>query len=892
MTIPILSTKWFIPPPRPQRVLRSRLIARLNEGLHRKLTLVAAPAGSGKTTLVSEWASACGRPAAWLSLDEGENDPARFLAYLTAAVQTVEAKLGEGVLQALRSPQPPPIESLLTIWLNDIAAAADPFLLVLDDYHAIHAKPATDLLAFLLDHLPPQMHLVLATREIPDLPLSRLRVRDQITELQAADLRFTLNEAGDLLNRVMGLSLSSADIAGLEARTEGWAAGLQLAGISLQGQQDAAGFIQSFTGSHRYILDYLVEEVLHRQPEEIQAFLLRTSILDRMCGPLCDAVMREAAGESHAPAVSGQETLERLERANLFLVPLDQERRWYRYHHLFAELLRERLQRSLGVFAGSGADKAAAELHIRASAWYEAEGLELEALQHAAAAHDVDRAARLVEGRGMPLLFRGGAAPVIQWLDSLPPEELDPRPSLWVIYASADLLTGRISGVEPKLQAAERALRGAEQDGRTRDLIGHIASIRAALAVSRHQGDIVLAQSLRALEYLHEDNLPVRTASAWTLGCAYQLQGNRAAAAEAYTEALSVSRRIGHVTITVMAALGLGLIQEADNRLDAAAETYRQVLVWAGDPPLPSACEAHLGLARISYQRNDLEAAEAHAGQAIRLARMLQQTDRAVAGEVFLAGLMLARGEVSAAAAILAQAEGEARELQFGSQLPSIAGAQVRVLLQQGRAEAAAELARKHGLHLSEARVHLAQGDPAAALSVVEPLREKAEAEGLADERLKAMLLQAAALYACGQEAKALRLLAEVLTAAVPAGFIRLFVDEGASVQRLLSKAAAQGVLPAYTGRLLEAFQPEERGERTAPAPLHPDERLIEPLSERELEVLQLIAQGLSNQEIGERLFLALSTVKGHNRHIFDKLGVQRRTEAVARARRLGLVQS
>ncbi|AFH60721.1 LuxR C-terminal-related transcriptional regulator [Paenibacillus caseinilyticus] len=892
MTVPILSTKWFIPPPRPQRVLRSRLIARLNEGLHRKLTLVAAPAGSGKTTLVSEWVSACGRPAAWLSLDEGENDPARFLAYLTAAVQTVEAKLGEGVLQALRSPQPPPIESLLTIWLNDIATAADPFLLVLDDYHAIHAKPAADLLAFLLDHLPPQMHLVLATREIPDLPLSRLRVRDQITELQAADLRFTLTEAGDLLNRVMGLSLSSADIAGLEARTEGWAAGLQLAGISLQGQQDAAGFIQSFTGSHRYILDYLVEEVLHRQPEETQAFLLRTSILDRMCGPLCDAMMRGAAGESQAPAVSGQETLERLERANLFLVALDQERRWYRYHHLFAELLRERLQRSLGVFAGSSADKAAAELHIRASAWYEAEGLELEALQHAAAAHDVDRAARLVEGRGMPLLFRGGAAPVIQWLDSLPPEELDPRPSLWVIYASADLLTGRISGVEPKLQAAERALRGAEQDGRTRDLIGHIASIRAALAVSRHQGDIVLAQSLRALEYLHEDNLPVRTASAWTLGCAYQLQGNRTAAAEAYTEALSVSRRIGHVTITVMAALGLGLIQEADNRLDAAAETYRQVLVWAGDPPLPSACEAHLGLARISYQRNDLEAAEAHAGQAIRLARMLQQTDRAVAGEVFQAGLMLARGEVSAAAAILAQAEGEARELQFGSQLPSIAGVQVRVLLQQGRAEAAAELARKHGLPLSEARVHLAQGDPAAALSVVEPLREKAEAEGLADERLKAMLLQAAALYAYGQEAKALRLLAEVLTAAVPAGFIRLFVDEGAPVQRLLSKAAAQGVLPAYTGRLLEAFQPEERGERTAPAPLHPDERLIEPLSERELEVLQLIAQGLSNQEIGERLFLALSTVKGHNRHIFDKLGVQRRTEAVARARRLGLVQS
>src|SRR5438876_8981203 len=381
MPTPILATKLYIPPLRPQVVIRPRLIERLNEGLHRKLTLIAASAGFGKTTLVSEWVEGIERPGArtaWLSLDEGDNDPTRFLTYLVAALQAIAATIGEGVLGVLQSPQPPPTASILTALLNDLTTIKDHFVLVLDDYHVIDAKPVDHALTFLLDHLPPHMHLVIATREDPPLPLARLRARGQLTEVRVTDLRFTHSEAAGFLNQVMGLGLSAQDIAALETRTEGWIAGLQLAAISMQGQPDAASFITSFTGSHHFVMDYLVEEVLGQQSERVQAFLLRTSILDRFCGPLCDAVLLD-------PSASGQETLEYLERANLFIVPLDNERRWYRYHHLFADLLRQRLQQSTASSPGDERD-GVAEFHRRASQWYEDHSLAIEAFPHAVAA--------------------------------------------------------------------------------------------------------------------------------------------------------------------------------------------------------------------------------------------------------------------------------------------------------------------------------------------------------------------------------------------------------------------------------------------------------------------------------------------------------------------------
>jgi len=689
-------------------ILRPRLIERLNDGLHRKLTLISAPAGFGKTTLVSEWVVGCERQIAWLSLDEGDNDPTRFLTYLVTALQTIAANLGQGVLAAIQSPQPPPIESILIALLNEITSIANNFILVLDDYHVIDSKPIDDALSFLLERLPPQAHLVITTREDPRLPVARLRVRQQLTEMRVADLRFTPSEAAGFLNQVMGLNLSTEDITALETRTEGWIAGLQLAAISLQGHQDATGFIKSFTGNHHFVLDYLIEEVLHRQSESVQTFLLRTSILDRMCGSLCDAVLLDAAA-------SGQETLAYLERANLFIVPLDNERRWYRYHHLFADLLRQRLYHS----ATAGELNA---LHTRASLWYEDNGVDAEAFHHAVASHDIDHAARLVEGDGMPLPFRGVVMPVLTWLMSLSPTALNARPALWVIYASTLLFAGQLAGVEQKAQAAEAALQGVELDDKTRDLIGHIASIRATLAVTRHDAQAIMSQSLRALEYLHPNNLPVRTATTWTLAHAHHIQGDLIAARHAYTEALTISQMIGHRIISLMATIGLGNIQEAENQLDLAVESYQHALQLAGDPPQSVACEAHLGLARIFLGRNDLDAAQRHGSLALQLAQQLVTTDRAAVCEVFLA-------------------------------------------------------------HLKQAR-----------------------------------------------------------------------------------EKATDGFLPSMS------------------------ESLIEALSQRELEVLQLIAQGLSNHEISERLFLALSTVKGHNQKIFDKLHVQRRTEAIARARELSLL--
>jgi LuxR family maltose regulon positive regulatory protein len=785
---------------------------------------------------------------------------------------------------ALQSPQPPPTESVLTVLLNEITTIPDDFVLVLDDYHVIDAEPVDSALAFLIEHLPSQMHLVIATREDPQLPLARLRARGQMTELRAADLRFTPSEAAGFLKGVMGLNLSEEDIAALETRTEGWIAGLQLAAISMQGHEDAASFIRSFTGSHHFVLDYLVEEVLQQQPESVQAFLLRTSILDHLCGPLCDAVLLD-------PSASGQETLEYIERANLFLVPLDDERRWYRYHHLFADLLRQRLRQGTASSTGDEVGDMS-ELHSRASVWYEGHGLEVEAFQHAAAADDVERTERLIEGEGVPLHFRGAGAPVLNWLESLPAAVLNVRPSLWVTYASALMMTGQHTAVEQKLQAAEAALQGTEPDDKTRDLVGRIASMRATVAVIQNDVETLLAQSRRALEYLHPDNLLLCTATTYTLGYAYQLQGDRAAASRAYAEVIATGKSFGASIYTTAATLCLGQVQEADNQLSLATETYRRVLILAGDPPRPIACNAHLGLARIYYQWNDLDAAEQHGQQCVQLTRQMESVDTFAACRVFLARLRLAQGNAASATAVLDKAEEFVRQHNFLFRMPDVAAAQVLTLLHQGNLAEAAHLAETHELPLSQARVNLAQGDPATALALLEPLRQQAEAKGWHDERLKVMVLQAVALQAHGEEDEAAQLLGDALTLAETGGFIRIFVDEGLPMAQLLSEAAAHGIMPDYIGKLLAVFEAEaqksEDGSYLPPAP--PAQSLTEPLSQRELEVLQLIAQGLSNREISGRLFLALDTVKGHNRRIFGKLLVQRRTEAVAKARSLGIL--
>jgi len=894
----LLSTKLFIPSVRPELVARPRLIEQLNNGFHRKLTLISAPAGFGKTTLISTWVDSLKQDisqeerllVAWFSLDEGDNDTARFISYfITALIQIggINATFGNRLLNTIQSPQLPPTNAIITSLINELAGNSDKIILVLDDYHSIEAQPIHEALAFLIENQPPNIHLAIATREDPHLPLARLRARAQLSELRANDLRFTSTEAAEFLNQVMGLDLSAEDIAALETRTEGWIAGIQLAAISMQGRDDAANFIKSFSGSHRLVLDYLIEEVLDQQPEYLQIFLLQTSILDRLNSALCNAVTGQK---------NGQEILEMLDRVNMFIVPLDNERHWYRYHHLFADLLRQQLRQNAASSAGDEGE-GMSELHIRASQWYEDNGMEIEAFQHAAAANDIERAERLMEGNGMPLQFRGAMIPVMNWLGSLPTTILDARPTLWITYAYALTMVGRpISSVEEKLQAAESAiadqtaLHGIDLNEENKDLIGRIASIRAMLAIPQYQLETIIAQSRRALEYLHPNNLPARTTAAWTLGFAYQFQGDRAAASQAYTDALAISHASGNVMITIAVTTGLGQIQETENQLYQAAESYRRCLQLAGDPPLPAACEAYLGLARIHYQWNDLDVARQYGEQSVQLAQQMATIETPAACWVLLARLNLAQGDVVEANAFLEKAEHFMRQRNLLDRMPEITDVQVQALVRQGNLAAASQLAKIHQPPICQARIYLAQGKPSATLAVLQPLRERADAKNLDDERLKVMVLQALALHMDGNKEAAVSLLGEALALAESGGFIRVFVDEGPLMARLLYETLSHGIASTYVQKLLAAFPVEEPEQVALPQIQSPDSKLIEPLSNRELEVLQLLAEGLTNKEIATGLYLSLHTVKVHARNIYSKLGVSNRAQAGAKARALGIL--
>lgn len=864
----LLQTKLFAPPKRSSLVSRPHLIAKLNQGLQQgsKLTLISAPAGFGKTTLVREWLDVAERPFAWLSLDEKDADQTRFWTYFLAALQTISADIGAKLLPFLQSPQVL-IEPFLTALVNEIVLLPMPFVLVLDDYHVLDSQPVDEMLAFLLTNLPPQMHLVITTREDPNLPLARWRARRQLSELRANDLRFTLQETAVFLQQIMNLNLSEAQIATLEARTEGWIAGLQLAALSMQGQTDTDQFIHAFRGSHRFVLDYLVEEVLQLQPENVQKFLLHTSILDRLCGSLCDALMGSA---------DGQQALEYLEHANLFLIPLDNERHWYRYHHLFAELLRQRLAQ-LG-------QNEINSLHIRASEWFETNGLELEAFHHATAAHDVERAVRLIEGEGLPLYFRGEVVSVQHWLDSLPEAEFKVRPSLWVTYASVLTLTGRLHDtIEEILQAAETALPSTAHDVQTNDLLGQIAAIRAMLGVPKNQVETIITQSRRALDLLHPDNTPMRTTTTWTLGYAYQVQGNRAAASQAYAETIVHSQKSSNIMTEIAATTCLGQIQETENKTHQAAESFQRILQIVGDPPWPAACEAFVGLARIHYQWNDLAAAERYGQQGFVLARQLENVDTPAACGILLARVKLAQGDVAGALATLAEADRFVQQYHFDHWLESITAVRIQLLLHQNNLTAAAQLAQTHQFPISQARVYLAQGKPDAALTALEPVHQQAQAQSWVDKQLEVAVLQALAYQDQGDITQAVQALSEALSLATPGGFVRIFVDEGVAMAALLREVGKQGLFPTYVQQLLAAFDGGE-GQTAVSQPL-PD-----PLSERELEVLKLLATDMSGPEIARHLMVSLNTMRTHTKSIYSKLGVGSRRTAVRRAEELQLV--
>jgi LuxR family maltose regulon positive regulatory protein len=913
MSAPILATKLYVPPPQPKVVPRPRLIERLSEGLHRRLTLISAPAGFGKTTLVSEWLAGCEQPAAWLSLDEGDNDPKRFLAYLVAALQTIAPNIGEGVLGVLRSPQPPPAESILAALLNEITTIEEDFVLVLDDYHVIDAREVDDALAYLLEHLPPLMHLVIATREDPHLPLARLRARGQLSELRAADLRFTPSEAAEFLKGVMGLSLSAEDIAALETRTEGWIAGLQLAALSMRGREDVASFIRAFAGDNRYIVDYLVEEVLQRQPERIRSFLLQTSILDRLNGPLCDAVTGQEEGNAR---------LEALERGNFFVVPLDNKRKWYRYHHLFADVLNAQLM--------AEQPDQVSTLHRRASEWYEQNGSAADAIRHALAAEEFERAADLVE-LAVPEMRRSRQeATLLGWLKALPDELFRCRPVLSVSYAGALLAGGEVEGVEDRLRDAELWLdTTADMSERAeapsaemvvvheeafRRLPGSIAVHRAgqALAVGDVPDTVRYAQ--RALDLAAEDDHFRRGAAAALLGLASWASGDLEAAYRSYADGMAHLRMAGNISDAVGGAIALADIRIAQGSLREAMRTYEHALQLAteqGDPVMRGTADMYVRMSNLHREQNDLEAATQHLLRSKEQGGHTGFPQNRYRWRVAMARTLEAQGDVDGALDLLHEAE-HLYVSDFFPNVRPIAALKARMRVAQGRLGEALGWAREQGLsaqddlsylhefeHITLARVLLAryksdreERSIHETMGLLERLLQAAEEGGRMGSVIEILVLQALAHEAQGESPSALVPLERALTLAEPEGYVRVFVDEGLPMARLLAEAAAHGIMPDYTAKLLAALEAEEHksaDESHLPHAL-PAQSLTEPLSQRELEVLQLIAEGLSNREISERLFLALITVKGHNRNIFRKLQVRRRTEAVARARKLGLL--
>jgi LuxR family maltose regulon positive regulatory protein len=910
MSTPILATKLYVPPPRPKAVLRPRLIEQLDDGLHRRLTLISAPAGFGKSTLLSTWLAACDRPAAWLSLDEGDSDPARFLSYLVAALRTIAAGVGEGALGALRSPQPPPVESLLTDLLNEIAAVEGDLVLVLDDYHVIDAKPVDEALAFVLEHLPPRMHLIVATREDPRLPLARLRARGQLSELRAAELRFTPAEAAEFLGGAMGLNLSAQDIAALESRTEGWIAGLQLAALSMRGREDVSGFIRAFAGDNRYVVDYLLEEVLQRQPERVRSFLVQTSILDRLSGPLCDAVTAQEGGNAR---------LEALERGNYFVVPLDDKRRWYRYHHLFAEVL-------LAHLMAEQPDRVPT-LHRRASEWYERNGSAADAIRHALVAMDFERAADLVE-LAVPAMRRSRQeATLLGWLRALPDEVVRFRPVLSADYAGALMQGGELEGVEERLRDAERWLDTTADmrerpdtlaaamivvdEGAFRRLPGTIAMLRAgqALAVGDVPGTLTYAR--RALDFVPEDDHFTRGAAAAILGLASWTSGDLEAAHRSYADGMASLQKAGYISDAVGGVIALADIRIAQGRLREAMRTYERGLRLAtehGDPVMRGTADMHVGMGEIHRERNDLDAATRHLLKGKEQGEHTGFPQYRYRWRVAMARVLEARGDPDAALELLDEAE-RLYVSDFHPNVRPVDALKTRVRVAQGRLGEAFGWARERGLsahdelgylrefeHVTLARALLArhgsdreERSVREAMGLLERLLQAAKAGGRTGSVIEILVLRALAREAQGEIPPARVLLERALRLAEPEGYVRVFVDEGLPMARLLSEAAAHGIMPDYVGKLTAVSQAEEQ-KSADQSHLPAAQSLTEPLSKRELEVLRFIAQGLSNREISDRLFLALITVKGHNRNIFRKLQVRRRTEAIARARELGLL--
>ncbi len=875
-------------------VARPRLSERLSRGAESALTLVSAPAGFGKTTLLAEWLAAApadGRSVAWLSLDQRDNDPASFWTYLVAALKTAPGT-GAGALSLLQPPEPPSEAGLVTL-LNDLDAISNDVVLVLDDYHVIDARDVQDGMAFLLEHLPPQIHLVIAGRTDPALPLARLRGRGELAEIRAADLRFTPGEAAAYLNGVMGLVLTAADVAALEGRTEGWIAALQLAALSMQGREDVTAFIDGFAGDDRYIVDFLAEEVLQRQPEHVQHFLLQTSILDRLSGPLCDAVTGQDGGKAKLAA---------LERGNLFLVPLDDRRRWYRYHQLFADVLHARLL--------DEQPDDVPDLHRRASAWYEQNDEPSEAIRHALAAQDFERAADLVE-LAIPAMRRSRQeTAVLGWLELLPDEVVRVRPVLSVGFAGALLAGGEYEGVEARLRDAERWLDApaAEMvvvdDEEFRRLPAEIELYRAAQALVRDDGPGTVRHARRALELSPADEHLGRASAAALMGLAFWASGDLEAGYSGYAECMAGLRRAGHIADTFGCAIALADIRRTQGRLGEAMRTYEQALQRAseqGGPVLRGAADMYVGMSEVHRERDDLPAATQQLLRSQDLGEHLGLPQNRYRWRVAMARIREAEGDLGGALDLLNEAE----RLYVGDFFPNVRpvpALRARVRVAQGELGEALGWARERGLsvaddlsylrefeHITLARVLLArytaeraERSSQEATRLLERLLRAAEEGQRTGSVIEILVLQALAHQARDDIPAALAPLRRAVTLAEPEGYVRIFADEGPPMASLLRAAAKQGITPSYVRRLLAAIN---KTEDSTPA----SQGLIEPLSERELDVLRLLGTDLGGPDIARELVVSLNTVRTHTKNIYAKLGVNNRRAAVRRAKELDL---
>jgi len=920
VTTPFLTTKFFIPHPRHRLVDRPRLFAQLDQGMQTKLTLVCAPAGYGKSTVLSEWilqrfksppfpfgndAQPDHPQVCWLGLDAADDDPNRFLGYLLAALERVQAGVSAEASAMLDAFPAPPLQSILTVFINHIQAVDSSILVVLDDYHFITNRTIHEGMLFFLDHLPANMHVVIATRSDPPIPLARLRARRQLTEIRADDLRFSYKETDDLFNQLMGLGLPPQEMARLGERTEGWIAGLQMAALALNSisqakQSGTSQFINNFSGSNRYILDYLMEEVLSHQPQDIQDFLLQTSIVESLNGSLCDAVTGNRSWKLAGEGRSSQEILEYLERENLFLIPLDSDRLWYRYHHLFTDLLRARLEKY--------APERIATLHLRASEWYEQNQRYAEAVDHALNTRDYDRACRLIEvvaeqrvltHNGMPLL--------LGWIQRLPPEITLTQPWLIIVQAWSAMFINDVEKIEPLLAAAEQAIHPVDRPDRHANLKGHIACLRAFIADVHNDVPRTIEMAHQAMEWLPPTDASTRTFAKHMLGRAFFIRGDFSQAITTLAENVRECMEAGVTNIIAPTLSALSKIYRVEGKLRESIEALQEGLAYieACDPRrVTVAGVAYIGQANVLRAWNDLDGAEKLSRRSLELCEPWVNPSSTCAAYLVLARTLQNQGKLTAAQETLHLAEGSIRGRNpIPEVICDLNAARVGFWLAAGQLSKASQWARERVNKINPvdpysvprerdeitlAQVQIAEGNPESALPILEHLAVAAETGGRNGHLIEILKLEALALRAMGDQNRALEMLQKSLAFAEPEGYLRTYLDEGEPIREmLLAYTQVPGAKQAvYAHQLLAAFPTPGLAEPAMARSLNP----VEPLTARELDVLRLMAEGCSNSQIAEKLILAEGTVKFYVHAVLGKLGVRNRTQAGIEAKKQKII--